>query len=99
MKEKRTPQSVQKILAAFFRENRRMPSYAEMIALLGVRSKSVVNFWIRKLIEAGLLDKDEKGHLSLTKRPFAIPVSVPSRRVSPPRRRRLSATSCPWTNI
>ena len=53
MKEKRTPQSVQKILAAFFRENRRMPSYAEMIALLGVRSKSVVHFWIGKLIAAG----------------------------------------------
>ena len=74
MKEKRTPQSVQKILTAFFRENRRMPSYAEMIALLEVRSKSVVHFWIGKLIAAGLLNKDDKGHLSLTKRPFAVPV-------------------------
>ena len=51
-----------------------MPSYAEMIALLGVRSKSVVHFWIGKLIAAGLLTKDEKGHLSLTIRPFAVPV-------------------------
>jgi SOS regulatory protein LexA len=74
MKEKRTPQSVRKILAAFFRENRRMPSYAEMITLLGVRSKSVVHFWIGKLLAAGLLDKDDKGHLRLTKRPFAVPV-------------------------
>jgi SOS regulatory protein LexA len=74
MKEKRTPQSVHKLLSAFFRENRRMPSYAEMIALLGVRSKSVVHFWIGKLIAAGLLVRDEKGHLSLTRRPFAIPI-------------------------
>lgn len=74
MDEKRTVQSVQKILAAFFRANRRMPSYSEMIALLGVRSKSVVHFWIGKLIVAGLLTKDEKGRLNLTKRPFAVPV-------------------------
>jgi SOS-response transcriptional repressor LexA len=74
MKEKCTTQSVQKILAAFFRENRRMPSYAEMIALLGARSKSVVHFWVGKLIAAGLLAKNENGHLSLTKRPFAVPV-------------------------
>lgn len=74
MKEKRTPQSVQKLLAAFFRENRRMPSYAEMVVLFGVRSKSVVHFWIAKLVAAGLLEKDNKGHLSLTKRPFAAPI-------------------------
>lgn len=32
MKENRTLRSVRKILIAFFRKNRRMPSYAEMIA-------------------------------------------------------------------
>lgn len=73
MKEKRTPQSVQKLLVAFFRANRRMPSYAEMIGILGVRSKSVVDFWIRKLIDAGVLEKDAKGRLSFTQRAFAIP--------------------------
>jgi SOS regulatory protein LexA len=51
-----------------------MPSYAEMIVLLGVRSKSVVDFWIRKLIAAGLIEKDARGRLSLTRRPFAVPV-------------------------
>jgi len=74
MKEKRTIEAVQKILAAFFRENRRMPSYTEMIALLEVRSKSVVHFWVEKLITAGLLAKDDKNHLNLTASPFAIPV-------------------------
>lgn len=51
-----------------------MPSYAEMIELLGVRSKSVVNFWINKLVDAGILEKDIKGHLRLAKRSFAIPL-------------------------
>lgn len=65
---------VQKIIAGFFRENRRMPSYAEMINLLGVKSKSVVNFWVNKLVEAGIIEKDGRGHLTFTKRPFAIPL-------------------------
>ena len=33
--------------------------FAEMVGLLGVRSKSVINFWIDKLIEAEILEKDE----------------------------------------
>lgn len=74
MKEKRTIQTVQKSIAAFFRENRRMPSFAEMVGLLGVRSKSVVNFWIDKLIEAEILEKDDKGHLKFKKSLFAIPL-------------------------
>ncbi len=74
MKEKRTIEWVQKIIAAFFRENRRMPSYGEMIGLLGVRSKSVVNFWVDKLITAGILEKDRKGHLAFTKSTFGIPM-------------------------
>ena len=67
MKEKRTIQSVRKLIAAFFRNNRRMPSFAEMVDLLGVGSKSVVNFWINKLVDAGMIEKDNKGHLTFTK--------------------------------
>ena len=52
-----------------------MPSFAEMVRLLGVKSKSVVNFWINKLIDADLLEKDDKGHLIFTKRAFAIPMA------------------------
>jgi repressor LexA len=73
MKEKRTLESVQKLIAAFLREHRRMPSFAEMVDLFGVRSKSVVNFWIDKLIAAGVLAKDGKGYLTFTRRPLAIP--------------------------
>lgn len=73
MKAKRTVQSLQKLLAAFFRENRRMPSFAEMVELFGVRSKSVVHFWINKLVEAGMVEKDDRGYLRLTRGAFAIP--------------------------
>ena len=75
MKEKRTIQAVQKIIVSFFRENRRMPSFSEMTSLLNVRSKSVVNFWIDKLIVADILEKDGKGHLTFTKRTFGLPMA------------------------
>ena len=74
MKEKRTIQSVQRIIGSFFRQQRRMPSYQEMLDILGVKSKSVVHFWVNKLIDAGFLERDQKGHLSLTKQSFAIPM-------------------------
>ena len=74
MKEKRTPEKVKNILDAFFREKGRMPSYGELLALLGVRSKSVVNFWVNKLIRAGMIGKDVHGHLTFAKRALAIPM-------------------------
>ena len=75
MKEKRTLQTVRNLITAFFRENRRMPSFGEMVDLLGVRSKSVVNFWVDKLIEADILEKDDKGRLTFKKSAFAIPMA------------------------
>jgi SOS regulatory protein LexA len=74
MNTTRTIQTVQKSIAGFFRENRRMPSFSEMTSLLNVRSKSVVNFWINKLIRAEILEKDDKGHLKFKKSTFAIPL-------------------------
>jgi SOS regulatory protein LexA len=74
MKRNRTIETVHGSISGFFRENRRMPSYAEMVILLGVQSKSVVDFWVNKLIAAEFLEKDAKGHLTLTRRPFAIPL-------------------------
>jgi repressor LexA len=75
MKEKRTLQTVRNLITAFFRENRRMPSFGEMVDLLGVRSKSVVNFWVDKLIEADIVEKDDKGRLTFKKSAFAIPMA------------------------
>jgi SOS regulatory protein LexA len=72
--KKRTVRSVEKKIAAFFRDNRRMPTYSEMIDLLGVRSKSVVHFWIKKLLAKGLLEKDTRGFLKPTRRSLALPM-------------------------
>ncbi len=56
MDERRTIHSVSREIG-FFQENRCIPSYQEMIDILGVRSKSIVHFWINKLIKNGLLEK------------------------------------------
>ncbi len=74
MEAKRTIQSVAKAIGSFHRQRRRMPSYAEMLSLLGVRSKSVVHFWVNKLREEGLLEKDDQGRLMPGRRTFGIPV-------------------------
>jgi len=72
--KRRTIETVEKIIAAFFRENRRMPTYAEMLDLLGVRSKSVVHFWVNKLLAKGLLEKDSRGFLKPLRRSLALPM-------------------------
>jgi repressor LexA len=72
MKVKRTLQDVEKKITAFFLDNGRMPAYSEMAEIIGVRSKSVVHFWVKKLLDAGILQKDAKGFLSLTRNPRAL---------------------------
>ena len=74
MKAKRTVPSVAEAIDNFRRQHRRMPSYAEMLPLLGVRSKSVVHFWINKLLKNGLLEKDGKGYLTPGSRARGIPM-------------------------
>ena len=75
MEKKRTIETVRKSMAAFFRERRRMPSYAEMTGLFGVKSKSVVHFWVNKLIQKGIIEKDTDGHLRFTSAAFGIPMA------------------------
>lgn len=74
MDEKRTIQSVFRDIEIFFRENQRMPTYGEMMEVLGVRSKSVIHFWVGKLLAAGLLVKDAGGFLKLTRTTPGIPL-------------------------
>jgi SOS regulatory protein LexA len=72
--KRRTARTVEKMIAAFFRESRRMPTYAEMVDLFGVRSKSVVHFWVKKLLAEGLLEKDARGFLRPLRRTLALPM-------------------------
>jgi SOS regulatory protein LexA len=74
MKKTRDIKSVEQSLVAFYRNSKRMPTYAEMLDLFGVRSKSVVSYWIEKLIEKGILEKDPQGFLKLSGISFGIPL-------------------------
>jgi repressor LexA len=72
MKVKRTLQDVEEKITAFFLDNGRMPTYSEIAEIIGVRSKSVVYFWVNKLLSAGIVQKDAKGFLTLTRNPRAL---------------------------
>jgi len=75
METKRTVKSVAQKIADFSLRYHRMPTYEEMLALLAVRSKSVVNFWINKLLEEGILEKDQKGHLTFINPLIGVPLA------------------------
>jgi SOS regulatory protein LexA len=50
-------------IISFYKENKRMPVYTEIMKLLGFKSKNAVAKVIDKLIGEGVLDKDSSGHL------------------------------------
>lgn len=52
-----------------------MPTYEEMLNLLAVRSKSVVHFWMNKLLKAGILEKDKTGHLTFVNSLVGVPLA------------------------
>ena len=47
----------------FYRKHRRMPSYGELMKLVGFRSKNPVRKLVAKLIDAGMIAKDSAGKL------------------------------------
>ena len=51
----------------FFRKNRRLPSYSEMLKLFNISSKNAVFKIINKLIDLGFIEKESK-KLSPTKK-------------------------------
>ena len=75
MKVKRTLPDVEKKFSAFFRANRRMPTYSEAAEIIGVHSKSVVHFWVKKMMASGLLQKDAKGFLSPARLSLGLPLA------------------------
>lgn len=66
--------AVEQKFASFFKAKRRMPTYSEMLPLLGVKAKSAAEYWIKKLMEKGLLEKDAKGFLKPSRLSFKLPV-------------------------
>ena len=63
----------QKILG-FYRQTKRMPSYAEIMTMLGFKSKNAVYKLINKLVGEGVLDKDSTGRLIPNKLIGEIPM-------------------------
>lgn len=60
-------------LKKFYRINRRLPSYSEMLKIFGVASKRTIFQYVQELVDEGFLKK-VKGKLSPTKRFFGIPL-------------------------
>jgi SOS regulatory protein LexA len=74
MDKKRTIKYIEQAIASFYRDRRRMPTYSEMLDLFGVKSKSVVHYWIGKLIEKGVLEKDAEGFLKPLRSNIGLPM-------------------------
>ena len=53
-----------KQVISFYEQNRRLPGYQELMALLGFKSKNAAYKLISKLVEDGVVEKDAKGRLS-----------------------------------
>lgn len=50
-------------LINFYTSHKRMPSYSEMLALFGFKSKNAVYRLVQKFLDAGIVTKDSMGHL------------------------------------
>jgi repressor LexA len=74
MKEKRTLGQVTRKIMDFYRKQRRMPTYSEMAALLDTPSKGTPQFWVKRLLAEGILEKDERGFLRPGRPAFALPL-------------------------
>ena len=57
-------QSYKEKITAFYERERRMPSYQEILKLVGYKSKNAVAKLVEKLIEEGVVTKDSKGKLA-----------------------------------
>ena len=63
MSEERYINYKNKILS-FYRKNRRVPGYKEIMSLVGFKSKNAVYKLINKLVDDGVVEKDSNGKLT-----------------------------------
>ena len=50
-------------IASFYKDKKRMPSYREIMDILGFKSKNAVYKLVNKLVAEKILSKDEQGRL------------------------------------
>lgn len=67
----KTEQAISK-LRKFYRMERRLPTYEEMMYIFGYSTKSAVAYMVDRLIESGIIEKGDKGKLQ-PKKLFSIP--------------------------
>jgi SOS regulatory protein LexA len=67
-------ESYKKKIIDFYKSRKRMPAYAEIMSMLGFKSKNAVFKLVNKLIDEGVLDKDSKGRLIPNKLIGEVPV-------------------------
>ncbi len=61
-------------IISFYKKHKRMPVYTEIMSLVGFKSKNAVAKLVDKLIDQGVLDKDDKGRLIPNKMIGELPV-------------------------
>ncbi|MFH1790284.1 MAG: transcriptional repressor LexA [bacterium] len=50
-------------IIGFYKKNKRMPTYSEIMKLVGFKSKNAVSRLIIKMMDQGLISKDQRGRL------------------------------------
>lgn len=51
-------------ILAFYRKAKRMPSYSEIMALTGFKSKNAVYKLVNKMVSLGIIEKDKRGRIT-----------------------------------
>jgi SOS-response transcriptional repressor LexA len=62
-----------KKIITFYQNHKRMPGYLELMSLTGFKSKNAVYKLINKLVDMEVLNKDEKGKITLSSMVSEIP--------------------------
>ncbi|MBI2482510.1 MAG: hypothetical protein HYV76_03045 [Candidatus Vogelbacteria bacterium] len=50
-------------ISQFYNRHRRLPSYSEIMSLVGFKSKNAVYKLVQKMLDEGVVNKDHTGHL------------------------------------
>ena len=66
--------SYKKKILDFYVQSKRMPTYTEIMKLIGFKSKNSVYKLVNKMVDQGLIDKDSNGRLMPQKNMFEIPL-------------------------
>jgi SOS regulatory protein LexA len=67
-------ENYKKKILGFYEEERRMPSYQEILILVGFKSKNAVAKLVSKLIDEGVVEKDGQGRLIPTSSYSELPL-------------------------